>query len=61
MPWFFVLACFKLACILEGTFARAKAGQAPFATGERLHAYAVWLLTKAKQLTETDAQYGKAS
>src|SRR5271170_5259592 len=52
MPWFFVLACFKLACILEGSFARAKAGRAPFATGERLHAYAVWLLTKAKQLTE---------
>jgi aminoglycoside phosphotransferase (APT) family kinase protein len=52
MPWFFALACFKLACILEGTFARAKAGQAPIATGERLHAYAIWLLTKAKQLTD---------
>jgi aminoglycoside phosphotransferase (APT) family kinase protein len=52
MPWFFGLACFKLACILEGTYARAKAGQAPMDIGERLHAYALWLLAKAKQLKD---------
>jgi aminoglycoside phosphotransferase (APT) family kinase protein len=49
--WFFVLACYKLGCILEGTYARAKAGQAPMETGVRLHEYSMWLLTKAKQLT----------
>jgi aminoglycoside phosphotransferase (APT) family kinase protein len=52
MPWFFGLACFKLACILEGTYARAKAGQASMEIGERLHAYAIWLLAKAKQLKD---------
>ncbi len=49
-PWFFVLACYKLGCILEGTYARAKAGQATMDMGERLHAYALWLFNKAKQL-----------
>ncbi len=29
LPWFFVLACYKLACLLEGTYARSKAGKAP--------------------------------
>jgi aminoglycoside phosphotransferase (APT) family kinase protein len=53
LPWFFALACFKLGCILEGTYARSRAGQAPAATGERLHAYALWLMVKAKQLTST--------
>jgi aminoglycoside phosphotransferase (APT) family kinase protein len=50
MPWFFCLACYKLACILEGSYARAKAGQAPVDIGERLHAYALWLLAKARQI-----------
>ena len=50
MPWFFVLACYKLACILEGSFARACAGQAPKDVGDRLHDYALWLLAKADQL-----------
>jgi aminoglycoside phosphotransferase (APT) family kinase protein len=55
MPWFFGLACYKLACILEGTYARAKAGQAQMEIGERLHAYALWLLAKAKQLKDGGA------
>jgi aminoglycoside phosphotransferase (APT) family kinase protein len=50
MPWFFALACYKLACILEGTYARSKAGQVPAAVGEKVHAYAVWLTAKAKQI-----------
>jgi aminoglycoside phosphotransferase (APT) family kinase protein len=50
MPWFFVLACYKLACILEGTNARAKAGQTTTEMGEKLHAHAVWLLAKAQQI-----------
>jgi aminoglycoside phosphotransferase (APT) family kinase protein len=47
IDWYVVLACFKLAIILEGSFARACAGLAPMATGERLHAAAVRLLTRA--------------
>jgi len=37
MPWYFVLACYKLGCILEGTYARSLAGLAPPETGVRLH------------------------
>lgn len=51
--WFFVLACFKLACILEGNHARAWAGQAPKDIGERHHARAQWLMTKARQVKNT--------
>ncbi len=36
IAWYFALGCFKLGCILEGTYARAVAGQAPMETGERL-------------------------
>lgn len=50
MPWFYVLACYKLACILEGSYARAKAGQANMAMGQQLHNYATWLFVKADQL-----------
>lgn len=50
MPWYFVLACFKLACLLEGTYARACAGKASMEMGEFLHNYASWLMAKARQL-----------
>jgi aminoglycoside phosphotransferase (APT) family kinase protein len=50
MPWFLVLACYKLGCILEGTYARSKAGQASVDIGNRLHAYALWLFAKAQQV-----------
>jgi aminoglycoside phosphotransferase (APT) family kinase protein len=49
MPWFFALACYKLACLLEGTYARSKAGQVPADIGTSVHAYAVWLMNKAVQ------------
>jgi len=49
MPWFFVLACYKLGIILEGTYARALSGQAPMEMGEMLHAYATWLFEKGAQ------------
>jgi aminoglycoside phosphotransferase (APT) family kinase protein len=47
MPWFFALACYKLACLLEGTYARSKAGQIPADVGASVHGYAVWLMNKA--------------
>jgi aminoglycoside phosphotransferase (APT) family kinase protein len=50
VPWFFVLACYKLGIIVEGTYARALSGQAPMDTGRRLHGQALWLLEKAIQL-----------
>jgi len=55
MPWFFILACYKLGSILEGTYARAKAGKAPKYIGDRLHDYALWLFAKAKQLKDLEA------
>ncbi|MOA29807.1 hypothetical protein D3C78_1508450 [compost metagenome] len=50
MPWFFVLACYKLACLLEGTYARSLIGKAPKEMGAYLHDYATWLMAKARQL-----------
>lgn len=45
--WYEVLACFKLGIILEGTHARAAAGKAPRATGDRLHALTLALFARA--------------
>ena len=45
--WFEVLACYKFGIILEGTHARAQAGLADQAVGERLHASAKGLVAKA--------------
>lgn len=50
MPWYFALACYKLACLLEGTYAASKAGKVPEKVGESVHAYASWLTTKARQI-----------
>jgi aminoglycoside phosphotransferase (APT) family kinase protein len=48
--WFFALACYKLGCLLEGTYARSLVGQAPKDTGDRFHGLAAWLFAKAEQL-----------
>lgn len=50
VPWFFALACYKLACLLEGTYARSKQGQVPENIGQSVHAYAVWLMNKANRI-----------
>lgn len=50
LRWFRVLACYRLAVVLEGTHARAGAGQAPIETGERLHDMADALIRQADQL-----------
>ena len=47
--WYEVLACYKLGILLEGTHARASAGQAPADVGDRLHARAVRLLKRAQR------------
>jgi len=60
--WYAVLACFKLAILLEGTYARACAGQADVDLGERLHGRAVWLLNRARRWIAQDRfQLGKAA
>jgi aminoglycoside phosphotransferase (APT) family kinase protein len=54
LPWFEVLACYKLGILLEGTHARAQAGLASIETGQRLHASAVALLEEARQITRAN-------
>jgi len=51
--WYQTLACYKMGCVFEGTYARALSGQAPMDTGERLHRSSVWQLRKARQLIGT--------
>lgn len=48
--WYGVLACYKLGIILEGTHARACAGKAPVATGDRLHAQTIALFQRALRM-----------
>jgi aminoglycoside phosphotransferase (APT) family kinase protein len=50
VPWFFALACYKLACLLEGTYAASMAGKVPADVGASVHGYASWLMNKAKQI-----------
>jgi aminoglycoside phosphotransferase (APT) family kinase protein len=52
VPWYGVLACYKLGIILEGTHARAFAGKAPKATGDVLHATTVALFERALRWVE---------
>jgi len=47
--WFQILACFRLAALLEGNWARALDGKMDRALGEGLHTYAAWLWAKAEQ------------
>jgi aminoglycoside phosphotransferase (APT) family kinase protein len=50
IDWYVVLACYKLGILLEGTSARALAGKADKATGERFHARSVALFERALTL-----------
>lgn len=50
LPWFEVLACYKLGLILEGSHARAQAGLADPETGARLHRSAIALIARAQTL-----------
>lgn len=52
LRWYEALACYKLAIILEGTHARACAGQADHAVGARLHAAAIALVARGTQAIE---------
>jgi aminoglycoside phosphotransferase (APT) family kinase protein len=54
MRWYGVLGCYKLGLILEGTHARACAGLASKATGDRLHNSCVKLFQRALGWIESD-------
>jgi aminoglycoside phosphotransferase (APT) family kinase protein len=49
LDWYVVLGCFKLGIVLEGTYARALAGQADLATGEELHRTTLDLFSRARR------------
>lgn len=51
IDWYSVLACYKLGIILEGTHARACAGQADKSVGDLLHATTVGLFERALRWT----------
>ncbi|MEU6998508.1 phosphotransferase family protein [Nonomuraea sp. NPDC046570] len=48
VDWYAVMACFKLGIVLEGTHARACAGQAPKDIGDLLHATTLNLFARAR-------------
>lgn len=52
LPWYAVLACFKLGILLEGSYARACAGKADRASGERLHGLTISLFDRALRLID---------
>jgi aminoglycoside phosphotransferase (APT) family kinase protein len=58
LNWFEALACFKLGVVLEGSFVRMLAGQAPSDVGERLHASAVRLIHLGTQVAEGNDPFG---
>lgn len=47
-----MFAAFKLGILMEGTWARACAGQASLEMGRRLHASTVKLIGKAHRMVE---------
>ena len=51
-PWFQVLACFRLASLLEGSYFRALDGRMNRRMGDGLHAYAGWIWSLAVQRVE---------
>jgi aminoglycoside phosphotransferase (APT) family kinase protein len=52
LPWFRVLACYRLAAILEGSRARMLAGLADPPFGDRLPEFIEALLAQAREITD---------
>ncbi|MFF5073106.1 phosphotransferase family protein [Micromonospora olivasterospora] len=56
IDYYYVLGCFRLAVLLEGTCARARVGRAPAEVGRRLHTMAAELVQRgARRVAETPA------
>lgn len=47
IDWYAVLACYRFAIILEGSYARSSAGLIPDTVGTRLHSAAIRLIARA--------------
>ncbi|MET0897678.1 MAG: phosphotransferase family protein [Mycobacterium sp.] len=54
LDWYVALACFKLAIVIEGTYARYLAGMAHREAGERLHDNAANLIRLGQRVTTGD-------
>ncbi|MEO5598681.1 MAG: phosphotransferase family protein [Novosphingobium sp.] len=52
MRWYRVMACYKLAIVLEGTYARSFVGMAAMTTGQSLHQRALALTARAHDLID---------
>ena len=53
LSWYVAMGCFKLGIILEGSYARSRAGLVPAPIGAQLHDTAIRLFTRARRLVET--------
>lgn len=56
VPWFLALACYKLACLLEGTVAASRAGKVPEKLGNSIREYSTWLTTKGRQVISDEGR-----
>ena len=54
LDWYIAMACFKLAIVIEGTYARFLAGMAHREAGERLHDNAANLIRLGSQVATGD-------
>ncbi|CAN5481961.1 phosphotransferase family protein [soil metagenome] len=54
LDWYVAMACFKLAVVIEGTYARYLAGLAHREAGERLHDNAANLIRLGQRVTADD-------
>lgn len=59
--WYAIFGCYKLGILLEGTYARACAGKAPQAVGDKLHARAMWLIARAARWLEEGTPAARAT
>ncbi len=53
LSWYVTMGCFKLGIILEGSYARSRAGLVPAPIGAQLHDTAIRLFRRARRLVET--------
>lgn len=59
--WYVALACFRLGILLEGTYARALAGQADMTVGEQFHRHTVALFDRAQRVVRGESEISRHS
>jgi hypothetical protein len=55
------LACFRLGIVLEGTYARALAGQAEMTVGLQLHRHTLDLFDRARRFARGGSTFSRHS